>query len=97
MEARGYVSLILSPVHSRTSFPPHPFLPISLIMFAARSSLRFAAARNGSYAGLPRSLIARNMNSKPTGKRTSQLVPRHHLLNYTMHCRTCCWYRFGYH
>ncbi|KAK7691790.1 hypothetical protein QCA50_005193 [Cerrena zonata] len=34
---------------------------------AARSSVRLSASRNGSYAGLPRSLIARNMNSKVNG------------------------------
>ncbi|KAI9452377.1 heat shock protein 70 [Lactarius psammicola] len=36
-------------------------------MFAAARSLRSAVSRSGSYAGLPRSLIARNMNSKVSG------------------------------
>ncbi|KAL4248303.1 heat shock protein 70 family protein [Abortiporus biennis] len=36
-------------------------------MFAAARSLRSAAARTGNYAGLPRSMIARNMNSKVNG------------------------------
>ena len=65
--------------------PPYSSTSISLIMFAAtRSSLRFAASRNGSYAGIPRSLIARNMNSKVNGKRTSQALLRHHSLTYAM-------------
>lgn len=65
MEAKGYVSLILSSVRSRTS--PYPFHPISIVMFAVARSLRTAASRSGHYAGLPRSMIARNMNSKVTG------------------------------
>ncbi|KAH9889450.1 heat shock protein [Cubamyces lactineus] len=36
-------------------------------MFAAARSLRLAASRSGNYAGLPRSMIARNMNSKVNG------------------------------
>ncbi|EIW80347.1 heat shock protein [Coniophora puteana RWD-64-598 SS2] len=36
-------------------------------MFAAARSLRTAVARTGNYAGLPRSMIARNMNSKVNG------------------------------
>ncbi|KAI6029325.1 heat shock protein [Pisolithus microcarpus] len=36
-------------------------------MYAAARSLRSAVARTGNYAGIPRSLIARNMNSKVTG------------------------------
>ncbi|CAL1711403.1 unnamed protein product [Somion occarium] len=36
-------------------------------MFAVARSLRTAASRSGHYAGLPRSMIARNMNSKVTG------------------------------
>ncbi|KAH8984773.1 heat shock protein 70 [Lactarius hatsudake] len=36
-------------------------------MFTAARSLRSAVSRSGSYAGLPRSLIARNMNSKVSG------------------------------
>ncbi|KAI6145549.1 heat shock protein [Pisolithus tinctorius] len=36
-------------------------------MYAAARSLRTAVARTGNYAGIPRSLIARNMNSKVTG------------------------------
>ncbi|KAJ3748578.1 heat shock protein 70 family [Lentinula detonsa] len=35
--------------------------------FLAARNLRFAATRAGPYAGLPRSLIARNMNSKVNG------------------------------
>ncbi|GAW04349.1 heat shock protein 70 family [Lentinula edodes] len=35
--------------------------------FLAARNLRFAATRTGPYAGLPRSLIARNMNSKVNG------------------------------
>ncbi|KAF8266809.1 heat shock protein 70 [Lactarius quietus] len=36
-------------------------------MLAVARSLRSAVSRSGSYAGLPRSLIARNMNSKVSG------------------------------
>ncbi|KAI0645221.1 heat shock protein [Trametes meyenii] len=36
-------------------------------MFTAARSLRLAASRSGNYAGLPRSMIARNMNSKVNG------------------------------
>ncbi|KAI0313308.1 heat shock protein 70 [Amylostereum chailletii] len=36
-------------------------------MFTAARSLRTAVARTGNYAGLPRSMIARNMNSKVSG------------------------------
>ncbi|KAI1791226.1 heat shock protein 70 [Ganoderma leucocontextum] len=36
-------------------------------MFTAARSLRLAATRSGNYAGLPRSMIARNMNSKVNG------------------------------
>ncbi|KAI0079243.1 heat shock protein 70 [Panus rudis PR-1116 ss-1] len=36
-------------------------------MFAVARSLRNAASRSGNYAGLPRSMIARNMNSKVNG------------------------------
>ncbi|TBU31136.1 heat shock protein 70 [Dichomitus squalens] len=36
-------------------------------MFAAARSVRVAASRSGNYAGLPRSMIARNMNSKVNG------------------------------
>ncbi|KAL4064254.1 heat shock protein 70 family [Scleroderma yunnanense] len=36
-------------------------------MYAAARSVRAAVARSGNYAGIPRSLIARNMNSKVTG------------------------------
>ncbi|KAI0090713.1 heat shock protein 70 family [Irpex rosettiformis] len=36
-------------------------------MLAAARSLRSAASRSGSYAALPRSMIARNMNSKVNG------------------------------
>ncbi|KAG6332276.1 hypothetical protein ID866_6816 [Astraeus odoratus] len=36
-------------------------------MYAAARSFRAAVARSGNYAGIPRSLIARNMNSKVTG------------------------------
>ncbi|THH18531.1 hypothetical protein EW146_g1772 [Bondarzewia mesenterica] len=36
-------------------------------MFTAARSLRASVARSGNYAGLPRSLIARNMNSKVSG------------------------------
>ncbi|KAI0067655.1 heat shock protein 70 [Artomyces pyxidatus] len=36
-------------------------------MFAAARSLRTAVSRSGNYAGLPRSMIARNMNSKVSG------------------------------
>ncbi|KAI0628963.1 heat shock protein [Trametes polyzona] len=36
-------------------------------MFAAARSARLAASRSGNYAGLPRSMIARNMNSKVNG------------------------------
>ncbi|KAI9568865.1 heat shock protein 70 family [Boletus coccyginus] len=36
-------------------------------MFTAARSLRVAAARSGSYASIPRSLIARNMNTKING------------------------------
>ncbi|KAI0827954.1 heat shock protein [Trametes gibbosa] len=36
-------------------------------MFAAARSLRPAVSRSGNYAGLPRSMIARNMNSKVNG------------------------------
>lgn len=38
-------------------------------MFTAACSSVRAASRNGVYAGLPRSLIARNMNSDVNGKR----------------------------
>ncbi|KAI0260139.1 heat shock protein 70 [Gloeopeniophorella convolvens] len=36
-------------------------------MFTAARSLRSAVSRSGNYAGLPRSMIARNMNSKVSG------------------------------
>jgi len=36
-------------------------------MFAVARSMRTAVSRTGSYAGLPRSMIARNMNSKVSG------------------------------
>ncbi|KAH9976438.1 heat shock protein 70 [Lactifluus volemus] len=36
-------------------------------MFAVARSLRSSVSRSGNYAGLPRSLIARNMNSKVSG------------------------------
>ncbi|KAI6119019.1 Hsp70 protein-domain-containing protein, partial [Pisolithus croceorrhizus] len=36
-------------------------------MYAAARSFRAAVARSGNYAGIPRSLIARNMNSKVSG------------------------------
>ncbi|KAF5317620.1 hypothetical protein D9758_018226 [Tetrapyrgos nigripes] len=36
-------------------------------MFTAARSLRSAVSRTGHYAGLPRSTIARNMNSKVNG------------------------------
>ncbi|KAI6044552.1 heat shock protein [Pisolithus marmoratus] len=36
-------------------------------MYAAARSFRAAVARTGNYAGIPRSMIARNMNSKVTG------------------------------
>ncbi|KAF8891845.1 heat shock protein 70 family [Infundibulicybe gibba] len=36
-------------------------------MFAAARSLRSTVSRSGNYAGIPRSLIARNMNSKVNG------------------------------
>ncbi|CDO68854.1 hypothetical protein BN946_scf185035.g7 [Trametes cinnabarina] len=36
-------------------------------MYAAARSLRLAASRSGNYAGIPRSMIARNMNSKVNG------------------------------
>ncbi|KAF9446513.1 heat shock protein 70 [Macrolepiota fuliginosa MF-IS2] len=36
-------------------------------MFTAARSLRSAVARSGHYAGLPRSMIARNLNSKVNG------------------------------
>ncbi|KAH9855959.1 heat shock protein 70 family [Lenzites betulinus] len=36
-------------------------------MFAAARSLRPAVSRSGNYAGIPRSMIARNMNSKVNG------------------------------
>ncbi|KAG9312188.1 heat shock protein 70 family [Chiua virens] len=36
-------------------------------MFSAARSLRAAVARSGNYAGIPRSLIARNMNTKING------------------------------
>ncbi|KAI8970823.1 heat shock protein [Trametes punicea] len=36
-------------------------------MFTAARSLRLAASRSGNYAGIPRSMIARNMNSKVNG------------------------------
>ncbi|RPD57734.1 heat shock protein 70 [Lentinus tigrinus ALCF2SS1-7] len=36
-------------------------------MFAAARSLRQSVSRSGNYAGLPRSMIARNMNSKVNG------------------------------
>ncbi|KAI0253651.1 heat shock protein 70 [Lactifluus subvellereus] len=36
-------------------------------MFTVARSLRSAVSRSGNYAGLPRSLIARNMNSKVSG------------------------------
>ncbi|KIK22710.1 hypothetical protein PISMIDRAFT_493116 [Pisolithus microcarpus 441] len=42
-------------------------LSFSSHMYAAARSLRSAVARTGNYAGIPRSLIARNMNSKVTG------------------------------
>ncbi|KAH9944772.1 heat shock protein 70 family [Amylocystis lapponica] len=36
-------------------------------MLAAARSARFAVSRTGNYAGIPRSMIARNMNSKVNG------------------------------
>ena len=38
-------------------------------MFGAVRSARAAASRSGCYAGIPRSMIARNMNTKVNGKR----------------------------
>ena len=37
-------------------------------MFTVTRSMRLAAARSGSYAAIPRSLIARNMNTKVNGE-----------------------------
>ncbi|KAL7277801.1 heat shock protein [Trametes coccinea BRFM310] len=36
-------------------------------MYAAARSFRLAASRSGNYAGIPRSMIARNMNTKVNG------------------------------
>jgi molecular chaperone DnaK len=36
-------------------------------MFAAARTIRSSAARSGAYASIPRSMIARNMNSKVSG------------------------------
>ncbi|KAF7973060.1 hypothetical protein HWV62_16362 [Athelia sp. TMB] len=47
---------------------PHTPLSPSTIMFSAvRTSLRSSVSRSGTYAGIPRSMIARNMNSKVNG------------------------------
>ena len=47
---------------------PFPVPVVVVAMFAAARSLRTAASRSGSYAALPRSMIARNMNSKVNGE-----------------------------
>jgi molecular chaperone DnaK len=49
-------------------YAPLPFfLTTTSPMLSVARSLRSAVSRSGSYAGLPRSLVARNMNSKVSG------------------------------
>lgn len=48
--------------------PPPVFFPLLVTMFGVVRSTRIAASRSGSYAGIPRSMIARNMNTKVNGK-----------------------------